>query len=372
MGGNRFFYATCEPSARVTLRHLVCGFLLLLIATLTTPAYPQSELPRLADGAPDTYVVQRGDTLWDISALFLNEPWRWPELWRVNPEIRNPHLIYPGDVLYLRWTDGQPGIYLNNGSGANRSSDIVRLSPKVRAEPLDAAIKALPREAIDPFIANHRFVTQFDLESMPRVIAGYRGRLISGMGDSVYAVGDFPSDAQQFDVVRPAREIFHPETKEYLGTLLASIGRVTLLQRGRDDEEASQLDVVTSREELRVGDVLLPVEDRELVARFIPRLPATAMKSSYMLSLDAGATQIGALDIVATTLGERDGAEVGTLLSIVKISEPVVDKVSGKTFKLPSENAGVMMLFAVYERASFGLVLEANQPLSVEDRLTNP
>ena len=343
-----------------------------LTMVLAFAAQAQSELPRLADGAPDTYVVERGDTLWDISALFLNEPWRWPELWSVNPEVRDPNLIYPGDTLYLRWKDGKPGVYLSSSDRNIGTSDVVRLSPKLRSEPLAAAIPALPREAIDPFIARHRFITQFDLEAMPRIISGYRGRLISGMGDRVYAVGAFTGDQRQFDVVRPAREISHPETGETLGTLLSSVGRVVLSKRASADDEASQFDVLASSEELRVGDVLLPVEDRQLVAQFLPKVPTVDLDPGFMLPLDVGAKQIGALDVVATTYGEVDDVDVGTLLSITKVGEPVRDSISGKRYTVPSENAGTMMLFAVYDRASFGLVLSANQPLSVEDRLVKP
>ncbi len=359
------------PSHKRNIR-FVPSLLLTTLLILPTVSLAQSAIPRLSENAPDTYVVEAGDTLWDISALFLNEPWRWPELWRVNPDVRDPNLIYPGDTLYLRWEGGTPGVYLTAGTSYGGASDVVRLSPTVRVEPLPAAIDALPREAIDPFITRHRFATQFDLEAMSRIISGYRGRLISGMGDRVYAVGTFESDDQQFDVVRPARDIRHPETGEMLGTLLSSVGRVVVSQRGSADDQASQFDILVSREELRVGDLLLPIEDRQLVAEFVPRVPSVDLGPGFMLSLESGATQIGALDVVATTFGEVDDVEVGTLLSISKVSEPVRDPVSGKLYTLPYEAAGMMMLFAVYDRASFGLVLNANQPLSVEDRLVNP
>lgn len=366
---HRAYARLCAPirNARFVLNLFVTAIFILPTVTLA-----QSAIPRLSDNAPDTYVVEPGDTLWDISALFLNEPWRWPELWQVNPDVRDPNLIYPGDTLYLRWEAGKPGVYLTAGRSYGAASDVVRLSPSVRAEPLRAAIDALPREAIDPFIARHRFATKFDLVAMPRIISGDRGRLISGMGDRVYAVGTFAGEDQQFDVVRPAREIRHPETGEMLGTLLSSVGRVVLSQRGSTDDQASQFDVLASREELRVGDVLLPVEDRQLVAEFVPQVPTVDLEPGFMLSLESGATQIGALDVVATTFGEVDDVAVGTLLSIAKVNEPVTDQISGKRYTLPSETAGTMMLFAVYDRASFGLVLNANQPLSVADRLVNP
>ena len=368
-----FTHSACARlRASIWNKRLAPNLLAIALFILPTVTLAQSAIPRLSENAPDSYVVERGDTLWDISALFLNEPWRWPELWRVNPDVRDPNLIYPGDTLYLRWEDGKPGVFLTAGTSPRGASDVVRLSPTVRAESLPAAIDALPREAIDPFITRHRFAAQFDMEAMPRIISGYRGRLISGMGDRVYAVGTFESDDQQFDVVRPARVIRHPETGEILGTLLSSVGRVVLSQRGSADDQASQFDVLVSREELRVGDVLLPVEDRQLVAEFVPQIPTVDLEPGFMLSLQGGATQIGALDVVATTFGEVDDVEVGTLLSIAKVSEAVRDPVGGKRYTLPSETAGTMMLFAVYDRASFGLVLNANQPLSVADRLVNP
>jgi hypothetical protein len=192
------------------------------------------------------------------------------------------------------------------------------------------------------------------------------------MGDRVYDVGAFTGDQRQFDVVRPAREISHPETGETLGTLLSSVGRVVLSKRASSGEEANQFDVLASSEELRVGDVLLPIEDRQLVAQFLPKVPTVDLDPGFMLPLEVGAKHIGALDVVATTYGEVDDVDVGTLLSITKVGEPVRDSISGKRYTVPSENAGTMMLFAVYDRASFGLVLSANQPLSVEDRLVKP
>ena len=141
-------------------RRSMSAQLLLLFVSLASVAlaHAQSAIPRLADNAPDTYTVERGDTLWDISALFLNEPWRWPELWSVNSDVRDPNLIYPGDVLYLRWNNGKPGVYLTSAPRAG----VTKLSPKMRSEPLTSAIPEIPRDVIDPFIANHRFETTVD------------------------------------------------------------------------------------------------------------------------------------------------------------------------------------------------------------------
>ena len=210
-------------------RRSISAQLLLLFVSLASVAlaHAQSAIPRLADNAPDTYTVERGDTLWDISALFLNEPWRWPELWSVNPDVRDPNLIYPGDVLYLRWNNGKPGVYLTSASRAG----VTKLSPKMRSEPLTSAIPEIPRDVIDPFIANHRFETAVDRSMHPRVIGGAGGRLISGMGDSVYVAGSLSRGVETYDVVRPSQELNDPKTGEPLGQLMISVGRVALPAR---------------------------------------------------------------------------------------------------------------------------------------------
>lgn len=329
----------------------------------------ESEIPRLTEGAPDTYSVQRGDTLWDISALFLNEPWRWPELWRVNPTVRDPNLIYPGDILYLRWDNGTPGIYLSERTAA---SDITRLSPTMRSEPLKVAIPEIPRDLIEPFIKNHRFLRDFNPQDQPRILAGYGGRLISGVGDSVYVTGHLASAGENYDVLRPAQELFNPVTGESLGQLMAFVGRVALSQAAANQKQASRFDVVVAHEELRVGDLLFPVVDGKVVSTFRLRAPDTTFESAELLSVDTGVSQIGALDVVAVNLGDVDGGEVGHVFAIEKHGARISDPVSGKWLSPPPVRAGTLMLFAVHERASFGLILGANQPLSVGDKLAMP
>jgi hypothetical protein len=345
-----------------------CALLVACLATVPV-SRAESEIPRLTEGAPDTYSVQRGDTLWDISALFLNEPWRWPELWRVNPTVRDPNLIYPGDILYLRWDNGAPGIYLSKRSAA---SGVTRLSPTMRSEPLKAAIPEIPRDLIEPFIKNHRFLRDFNSQDQPRILAGYGGRLISGVGDSVYVTGNAASAGENYDVLRPAQELISPVTGESLGQLMEFVGRVALSQAAANQEQASRFDVVVAREELRAGDLLFPVVDGKVVSTFRLRAPDTTLKSAELLSVDSGVSQIGALDVVAVNLGDEDGGEVGHVFAIEKHGDRISDPVSGKWLSPPPVRAGTLMLFAVHERASFGLILGANQPLSVGDKLAMP
>jgi len=348
---------------------LLCQLFVLLVAlTFNGLVQAQSAIPRLADNAPDTYVVKRGDTLWDISALFLNEPWRWPELWSVNPEVRDPNLIYPGDVLSLRWDNGRPRVYL----GTPLSTDTVKLSPKMRSESLLLAIPQIPRDVIDPFIANHRFETALDFSQYPRVLAGSGGRLISGKGDTIYVGGALRYGVGTYDVARPSQALYDPETGEALGQLLISVGQVMLSRENATPEEASRFDVTSAREELRSGDLLFPMIDGEVASDFKLRAPDVTVSSGVILSVDSGVSQIGALDVVATNLGQNDGVEVGHVLGINKEAGSVKDPVTKQWLAIPAERAGTLMLFAVYEKASFGLILGANQPLAVGDKLVNP
>ena len=355
---------------RASHRRLIFAQFVLLLSSLVTGVlvHAQSAIPRLADNAPDTYVVERGDTLWDISALFLNEPWRWPELWSVNPDLRDPNLIYPGDVLYLRWDNGKPGVYLTSAP----REGVTKLSPKMRSEPLASAIPEIPRDVIDPFIANHRFETAVDRSLHPRVAGGSGGRLISGMGDSIYVAGRLSSGVVTYDVVRPSQELTDPISGEFLGQLMMSVGRVALSHEGANKGEASRFDVVAAREELRVGDILLPVVDGEVVSVFKPRAPDVEVSSGVILSVDSGVSQIGALDVVATNLGRDDAVEVGHVLGVIKGAEKVRDPETREWLSVPAAHAGTLILFAVHEKASFGLILRANQPLAVGDELINP
>ena len=360
-----------KPNIRAkSRRHPIFTMLALLLSFFftVTLAHAQTAIPRLAENAPDTYVVEQGDTLWDISALFLDEPWRWPELWSVNPDVRDPNVIYPGDVLYLRWNNDKPGVYLTSEPRAG----VTKLSPTMRSESLTSAIPEIPRDVIDPFIANHRFETTVDRSAHPRVLGGAGGRLISGMGDSIYVAGNLSRGVETYDVLRPSQALTDPKTGESLGHLMMSVGRVALAQERANQDEASRFDVITAREELRVGDILFPVIDGEVVSLFKPRAPDRQLTSGVILSVDSGVSHIGALDVVATNLGHGDGVQVGHILGITKGADRIRDPETRDWLSIPAERAGTMMLFAVYEKASFGLIVGANQPLAVGDELINP
>jgi hypothetical protein len=343
------------------------GWLLALALTAGAAAAPSQGPLRLNPDAPDTYIVQAGDTLWDISALFLSDPWRWPDLWQGNPHLDNPHLIYPGDQLDLFWADGVPYV-------ARAAQHEVKLSPAMRASPLALAIPPIPRDEIEPFLRQHRVVETSLIEGASYILAGDSGRLLSGLGDRVYAKGRWDG-ARRFRLVRTLDTLYDPQTGESLGVLVVDVGEVMMEQvdpASLTEDDAAKLRVTEMRSEIRIGDRLLPVVDTIVDPAFQPKAPAITIDDATMIAVPGGVTQIGVLDIVVLNRGERESLQVGDVLVIDQAGQLAKDPVTGKPVLLPEVRAGVLIVFSVFERASFGLVLEATRPLSVGDTLRNP
>ncbi len=313
------------------------------------------------DEVPDRYTVKRGDTLWDISDFFLKTPWLWPEIWHVNSQIRNPHLIYPGDIINLVYIDGKPRLMLERGDR------VVKLTPQMRELPHAEAIPALPLETVNNFLSRNRVVDKGVLEAAPYVVAGSEKRLMSGKNDDFYARGEF-DETPAYGIYRGGDPYIDPETNELLGIRAQDIGSAKL--------KAIEGDIATllsSRavEEIRVGDRLLPHEERRLESMFYPSAPEDTVEGVIM-EVEGGVSQVGHLDVVAINRGERNGLAVGNLLAIYKRGETIKDRVVGGTITLPAERAGLLMVFRTFEKMSFGLVLNANRPLAVNDIVKNP
>lgn len=312
--------------------------------------------PELRSDHPERYTVVKGDTLWDISARFLNNPWYWPEIWHVNPQVANPHLIYPGDELALVYIDGKPRV-------TKVSSDrVVKLSPKVRSEPIDTPIPAIPLDAISSFLTDTRIVDVEALNGAPYVLEGEDGRIITGAGDRIYARGEKPAD--NVGVFRRSKEFRDPETGEFLGLEARSIARGEVIAENKD---VLTLRLKQSNEEVRIGDRLLVGEERRITTSFLPSSPDSDIEAQ-MISVDGGVSQIGQFDVVAINRGEREGLKPGNVMAVLKSGNLVRDPVTNETIELPSERAGLMMVFQTYEKMSYGLILQATRPLSVGDR----
>lgn len=325
----------------------------------------------LRSDAPDVYTVVKGDTLWDISGRFLEKPWLWPEIWQINPQIENPHLIFPGDRMRLVYVDGQPRLTVERGD-ASRTYKVspggaVKLQPQIRATPLESAIPAISLEAIQGFLVQNRVVEPEVLLTSPYVVQGDSERLVLGAGDRLYVRGAL-GDSESFNFVRKGPIYTDPESKEILGQEATYIGLGSVVAQ---EEDISTLFVTSTREEVQIGDRVLPTEERRVDSTFYPSAPANDIDGD-IISVFSGVTQIGPYDVVVLNRGGREGLEVGNVLAIYRKGALARDRVAKETIRLPSERSGLLMVFRVFEKLSYGLVLSADRPLAVADEVRNP
>ena len=333
-------------------------------------------LSELAPNAPDSYTVKPRDTLWDISKIFLKTPWRWPELWGMNLEqIRNPHLIYPGQVLYLDKSDGRARLRLAQPVG-----NTLRLSPRVRSSPLDGgAIAAIPFHLIEPFLNEAVIFQADDLVTAPRIVAAQEGRVLLSRGDTAYVRGDLGGE-RQYRVFREARPLRDPTTKEVLGFEANYVGTAEYVRQGDQRTGAdgkpeivpATFMLTSIKQEAGLGDRLSPVPPRDF-ANYAPHAPqgdlAGQIVSIYGDSLTAGQNQI-----VALNRGAADGMERGHVLALWRDGSLVVDKTdpTRPNMKLPDERHGTLFVFRTFQRMSYALILTVNEPVKPGDRFTQP
>ena len=313
---------------------------------------------------PDRYVVAKGDTLWDISERFLRDPWLWPEVWYVNPQIDNPHLIYPGDVITLVYVDGRPQLRLQRGRAE------VQLSPSARMESLDHAIPTIPVDAIKQFLTRPLITDDATLESAPYILAMADQHLVAGANDRIYVRGIDSTQHGRYYVYRPAGEIRDPVSKELLGYEALYIGDATLQRFG----DPSTLVLNSTTQEARIGDRLMPIVDEEVYTHFIPK-PPTHEVEGLILSVLGGVSQIGQYQVVSINRGRREGIEIGNVLRIFQsggVIEDIVKPGGKEKVQLPEEDAGVMLVFRIFDKVSYGLVMKATRPLHVLDMVRNP
>jgi LysM repeat protein len=332
-------------------------------------------LSELAPNAPDSHTVVKGDTLWDISKLFLRSPWRWPELWGMNlDQIRNPHLIYPGQVLVLEKVGGRARLRVAGGEG---TTGTIKLSPRVRSGPLDTnPIAGVPLHLIAPFLNEAVVFETNELASAPRIVAAQEGRVMMGRGDSAYVRGDL-AGRRDFRVFRSAKPLVDPTTKEVLGYEAPFLGTAEFVRPGGTAESTGQIVpdtfVLTSvKEEVGVGDRLAPTPPTEF-STYAPHAPEQPI-SGQVVAIYGDGLNAGQNQIVSINRGSRDGMERGHVLAIWRDGSQVVDRTdkSLPTLKLPDERHGTLFVFRVFERVSYGLILAAQEPVRSGDRITQP
>jgi hypothetical protein len=352
-------------------------------------------LSELAANAPEQHTVKRGDTLWAVSGLFLKSPWRWPELWGMNlDDIRNPHLIYPGQVLYLEKKDGRALLKTRRGEDSiQETPDTVKIMPRNRTESLrDSALPTLQNHLIEPFLAEPMVVDELTLAQAPRIVATQENRVLLSRDDRAYALGeagipllDGPDKPRDFRVFREAKPLKDPITGEVLGYEAQYVGQVRLA-RGETTSDTpgadgkaqvsvvpATIDVLTAKEEMRVGDRLLPEPPLQL-RNYTPHAPAGKV-DARIVSVYGSAVRFAAQNqVVVINRGTRDGIENGHVLAILKGGERVVDKTSPArpVIQLPDERLGLLMVFRPFEKVSYGLLLQITDSVKVGDRLINP
>ncbi|MGB5630837.1 MAG: LysM peptidoglycan-binding domain-containing protein [Woeseiaceae bacterium] len=314
----------------------------------------------LAEGHPNEYVVQVGDTLWDIAGTFLKDPWFWPEIWYVNPEIVNPHLIYPGDVLGLVYIDGQPRI-------TNVRASTYRMSPQARVTPLTEAIASIPYEEVSAFLSSGVILEKKQADSLPYLLETRGDHLIASAGNEIYVRGiTDTTPGKRYQLVHIGDPLHDPDDNRLIGYQGIPVGDGRL-RRGGDPATVALTD--TSREAIP-GDRLLP-EDDDIPLNFFPRAPSTEV-DGRIISVVGGVTQIGQYMVVVMNRGTNHGLSTGDVLTVFQAGEEVNDRFGGGKVTLPEEEAGTVMVFKTFDRISYGLVMEATQVIHIHDTIRNP
>ena len=362
----------------------------------------------LRDDAPDTYTVVRGDTLWSISGRFLKDPWKWPEVWKMNQEqVKNPHRIYPGDVIVLDRAGQQLRLVQQGQAG----SGMVKLSPRVRAEPLaDGAVPSIPPSVIEPFLSRPLVVGLNELDGYPFILATQENRVAIGAGSIAYVEGITREMGNLFQLFRRGDALVDPETHEILGYQGIHLGEARVIKPGVQ----TTIEITKSVQEIYVGDRLVPASKEQPTFAYMPRAPWKPVRGR-IVSTYGNLGETGPAGVVALSRGSKDGLEVGHVLALhrsqstaqyemrmsplfgrqgptgseaprdyyaerlVPRDASVLETIEGgkrirpeDAAALPDERYGLVMVFRTFERAAFGLVMQSSRPVSVNDLATNP
>ncbi|HSS62912.1 MAG TPA: LysM peptidoglycan-binding domain-containing protein [Gammaproteobacteria bacterium] len=337
----------------------------LALAVLLFPLMAAAETIELKPDHPDRYVVQKGDTLWDIASQFLKEPWLWIDIWEVNPQIENPHLIFPGDEVMLRFVEGQPVVTVRR----RLPGGTAKLSPRIRVSEIDEAIPTIPIDIIEQFLKRPRVVSEKEIDQAPYVVSVGREALIGKPGKKIYARGINGEAVPRYTIYRKGEEYVDPDRdNEVLGFEAIHIADAVL----QDEGDPATLLVTSAQRELLRGDRLLPIVEEEIHTSFMPRAPEEKT-SGRIISVVEGVSQIGQYQVVVLNLGRENGIETGHVMAVYQRGETIEDPFANQELvTLPDERAGIVMVFRSFDRLSYALVMEATRAIHVLDLVRNP
>jgi len=372
------------------------GAVLALFLLFAGPAV--GDVVALNPDHPDRYVVQKGDTLWDISTRFLKDPWRWASVWTINEQIKNPHLIYPGDVIYLTYVDGKPQLSvqrpekitppeqapasidpmepppipttaIEEPAGETPSGmPVVKLRPRAHAESIQSAIPTISPDAIVPFLTEPLVVGRTELEKAGYVTTGLDDRVALGDGSEFYARGlKQNSRVEYYQIFRKGKALKHPDTGETLAYEALYLGDAKMLEPG----DPTKLVVTRVKQEIVPTDRLLEAPEKAALPYYFPRAPDKNVKGRILSAIN-GLREFGPNTIVAISLGKREGMEEGHVLRIMRHVGRSKDPVTKRSYRMPDEESGLLMVFRVFDKVSYALIMDANRPIHIYDALRTP
>jgi len=373
------------------VKNLVSIGAVLALFAFAAPVF--ADTVALTPDHPDRYVVQKGDTLWDISKRFLKDPWRWASVWTINEQVKNPHLIYPGDVILLTYVDGKPQLSvareekvapapagveeltatpttaIEEPAGETPTGmNVVKLRPRAHAESIASAIPTISPEAIVPFLTEPLAVGRTELARAGYVTIGLDDRLALGDGSQFYARGLNKNDnSEYYQIFRQGAALKHPDTGEILAYEAQFLGDAKVLEPG----DPAKLMVTRVKQEIVPTDRLLKTPEKTALPYYFPRAPEKNVDGRILAAVN-GLREFGPNTIVAISLGKREGMEEGHVLRIMRHVGLSKDPVTKRMYKLPDEETGLLMIFRVFDKVSYALIMNATQPVHIHDALRTP
>ena len=349
----------------------IISFLVSGIAALAC-ASVQAAPPALAAGAPDSYTVAKGDTLWGISGRFLQDPWRWPEVWQMDEsQTRAPHLIYPGQIVVL----DRSGPYLRIGKAVGNGNAAAglavgdgKLQPKVYQTPVDEAVSTIPLKAIAPFLIRPLVIAGSSVDGAATIVATETSRVYLGQGETIFAVG-VSDDVDKWAIFRPGKPLVDPANRRRLGVEVQYLGAARVTER----TQPATLEIVEAVEEIGTGDLMLPAEG-DLVFSYAPHAPSEII-DARLVSIYRGVLETGKLNVVALGAGKLDGLEPGHVLALFRNRGTAVHKERGaksRAYALPEKRYGSVLVFRVFDHVSYALIMDTDGPATIGDAARNP